>query len=119
MRTKQAIGRQSRAHGHAWEREVAEVLKVIWPAAVRNLSQTRSASKEGCDILGTPFWVEAKAGRKVDVKAAWKQAEADRMDHELRQPMRPILLVVKEHHRRPFVVCTFTTRRIEIGRAHV
>lgn len=76
-RTKQAIGKQNRKRGQDFERVVARELAKVWPEARRNLSQTRTAKKEGGDILGTPFWIETKSGKRVDVAAAWRQAAID------------------------------------------
>jgi hypothetical protein len=63
-RTKSQNGKRSRSKGHAWERAVSDALRAIWPDARRNLSQTRSARREGPDILGVPqgLWIECKCG---------------------------------------------------------
>lgn len=76
-RTRQAIGRQNRARGQAFEREVAKALAAVWPEARRNLSQVRTAKKEGGDILGTPIYWECKSGKNPDLAAAWAQAMDD------------------------------------------
>ena len=76
-RSRSAIGRQNRARGHAFEREVAELLRAVWPDAERNLAQARTAKREGCDVEGTPWWIECKSGKGIDWRAALEQAERD------------------------------------------
>lgn len=76
-RTRSAIGRQNRARGQAFEREVAKLLRSLWPDAERNIAQARTARREGCDVEGTPWWVECKSGRGIDWRAALEQAERD------------------------------------------
>lgn len=109
IRTRSQNGRRSRAKGAQWEREVARVLAAIWPGAERNIAQSRTAAREGCDVEGTPYWVECKCGAGVDLRAAWKQAEGDR-DADL----RPIVLVVKEDRRRPYVVCEASVNGVAV-----
>jgi hypothetical protein len=68
-------GRASRRKGHDWERDVAELLRPIWPNAKRGLGQAREASV--CDVEGTPCWIECKVGAQVSIMAAMKQALHD------------------------------------------
>lgn len=77
-RTRQAIGRQNRARGQAFERLVAKELAKVWPEARRNLSQVRTAKREGGDILGVPYHVECKSG-KANLSTAWDQASSDNL----------------------------------------
>jgi len=79
-RTKSAIGKQNRKRGQDFERLVAKELAKVWPEARRNLSQTRTAKKEGGDILGVPFHAECKSGKRVDLRTAWAQAVVDSGD---------------------------------------
>lgn len=80
QRTKQAIGRQNRARGQAFERLVAKELAKVWPEARRNLSQTRTAKKEGGDILGTPHFWECKSGQ-WSLSADLAKARVEAADH--------------------------------------
>jgi len=73
-RTKSAIGKQNRKRGQDFERLVAKELAKVWPEARRNLSQTRTAKKEGGDILGTPYFVECKSSKKADLLDAYGRA---------------------------------------------
>lgn len=95
------MGKRSRDKGANWERKVAKILANIWPEARRNLSQSRSARREGGDILGTPFHIECKAEKRVDVNAAWRQAKRD-ADASL--PLGSIILICKSDNLPPFVV---------------
>ena len=70
-------GAGRRAKGAAFEREIADALRRIWPDARRNLSQTRSAKQEGGDVLGvSPYHVECKRG-VATIQSAMRQACAD------------------------------------------
>lgn len=70
------MGRRSRVKGATWERALANFLKgVCWEDAKRGIGQTRAAG-EVCDVEGTPLWIEAKVGRRPNIKAALEQAEA-------------------------------------------
>lgn len=64
----------SRRKGHDFERHIALWLRKFWPGAKRGLGQARDGS-EVCDVEETPYWVECKRGRAVNVRAAMKQAE--------------------------------------------
>lgn len=87
-----------RAKGHKWEREVANLLKPIFPEARRGLSQTRDGN-ECADVEGTPFHVECKRGRKTNIKAAMAQALADIAANPLASTM-PVI-VTKDDHEDP------------------
>lgn len=67
-------GKHSRNKGANFERWVANELKRIWPDAKRGLQQTRD-SAEAPDVTGTLYWIECKRGKKVNYRAALKQAE--------------------------------------------
>lgn len=66
-------GRRSRQKGAAFERLIANMLKVLWPEAKRGLGQARSGG-EVADAEGTPWWVEAKRWKRCNIQAAYKQA---------------------------------------------
>jgi hypothetical protein len=70
-------GKGRRDKGASFEREVAEMLRPIWPAARRNLSQTRTAKVEGGDVQNThPFHIECKRG-VATIQSAMRQAMRD------------------------------------------
>lgn len=70
-------GAGRRAKGAAFEREVADSLRSLWLEARRNLSQTRSAAREGGDILDVaPYHVECKRGAAT-IQSAMRQAARD------------------------------------------
>lgn len=87
-------GRRSRNKGAAFEREIARRLRVVWPDARRGIGQARSAS-EVSDVEGTPYWIECKRCKKVNVKAAIKQAYEAREKQALH---RPIVIIWKEDY---------------------
>lgn len=74
MLSKGALGRRSKRKGMAYEREVADRFRAIWPEAKRGIGQTR-AGGEVPDIQGTPFWCEAKHRKALNLTAAMRQAE--------------------------------------------
>ena len=102
MRTRSAIGKHSRRKGVRFELDVAEALRAVYPEARRNLSQSRTARREGGDILGVPFHVECKAGARIDLDAALAQAEADTIGGM--SPMHLRCVVVAKQDRKPAVV---------------
>jgi len=96
MRTASQNGKRSRDKGHAWEREVAILLRPIWPDAERNIAQSRTAKREGCDVEKTPYWIECKVGAVINLAAAYAQAEAD-------SDGREVIVIAKADRRRPVV----------------
>jgi hypothetical protein len=69
-RAKQA---RSREKGHAYERVVADKLRRVYPDARRGIGQARQGG-EVPDVEGTPFWVEAKNRKVLNVHDAFAQA---------------------------------------------
>lgn len=65
----------SRAKGQRGEREWVEYFKQWWPFASRGLSQTAGASTP--DVDQTPFWIECKIGKRINLFAAYEQAKSD------------------------------------------
>ena len=65
-----------RAKGAAFEREVAEAVRVRWPEAKRGLGQARSG-REAADVEGTPYWVQCKHGARPNILAAYEQGCQD------------------------------------------
>ena len=85
-------GAGRRAKGAAFEREVADALRRIWPDARRNLSQTRSAAQEGGDILDVgPYHVECKRG-VATIQSAMRQACADSANATAAQGNIPVVV---------------------------
>lgn len=95
-RTASQNGRRSRAKGKTWEREVAKLLRPVFGEHVKRGFQSRSG-RDGADVEGSPFWVEAKHGRLVNVRAALAQALKA-------TDGRPPLVVAKDDRSEPFVV---------------
>jgi hypothetical protein len=69
-------GLHSRNKGKVWEREVARELRAIFGASIKRGWQCREG-QDDCDVTGSPFWVEAKHHRVVNIGAAMRQAMAD------------------------------------------
>jgi hypothetical protein len=70
-------GKGRRTKGAAFERYVAWLMRRIFPSAERTIAQTRSAKREGGDVLNCgPYHVEAKHGTAT-VYSAMRQAERD------------------------------------------
>ena len=108
MTTKSAkrvsAGARANRKGKAWERAVNRALRVLYPdRKIYRGDQRRrggSAAGEGCDNEGTPFWVEAKHWKKVNIDKALQQArdkQAERTDE------RPIVIIAKSDNCEPFV----------------
>ena len=69
-------GASNRRKGIAWERELVWRFREVMPGAeVKRGLQSRSG-EEVADVDCPVFWIEAKRGRKPNVRAALKQAEA-------------------------------------------
>jgi hypothetical protein len=68
-------GRRSRNKGRAYEQEIARRFQHIYPNARRGLGQARQAH-EVADVTGTPFWIECKHKRALNVHGAFAQALA-------------------------------------------
>lgn len=80
---------RSRRKGAGWERELAELLREVWPEAKRGIGQSRHGG-ECCDVEGTPYWIEAKVGQQTNPRAAVRQAEAA-------TDGRPVVAVCKDN----------------------
>ncbi len=69
-------GAGTRRKGAAWERELVHRFREVMPGAeVRRGLQSRSG-EEVADVDCPAFWIEAKRGRKPNVRGALEQAEA-------------------------------------------
>jgi len=87
-------GRASRSKGQRGEREIVAFLERLGYTAGRGW-QSRQGHAQ-CDVEGTEWWIEVKRGKKVNVRAAMRQAVADRDDR------RP--LVIWRDDREPWMV---------------
>ncbi len=69
-------GAMSRRKGAAWERELVHMFRAAMPGCdVRRGLQSRSGD-EVADVECPVFWIEAKRGRKPNVRGALNQAIA-------------------------------------------
>ena len=78
----------SRRKGHTFERKMAIAFRALWPDARRGLQYQDGA--ECPDVMGTPYWVECKCGKRTNIKAALRQAEAASNNRQ------PVLVVTKD-----------------------
>lgn len=70
------MGRTNRRKGKTYERETANALKAVWPAARRLYGQSRKGA-DAPDVGGTPFWVECGAGGTIAIRDKVLQALRD------------------------------------------
>jgi hypothetical protein len=70
------VGKSSREKGKRGERRAVKFYERTYPDAHRSTDQARDARH--CDVEGTPFWVEAKEGKRPSIWAALRQAIEDR-----------------------------------------
>lgn len=56
------------------ERTMPVLVRPLFPEAKRGIGQARSGS-EVADVEGTPFWVEVKRRKAINVRASMKQAK--------------------------------------------
>ena len=87
-------GKRSRDKGKIWERAVVRLLKPLWEA-FRGHQDSRGGfgGGEGCDVEGTPFYIECRHEQEY----GWRQHlhEAITMRKQ-RGDVRPIVLIAKE-----------------------
>lgn len=88
-----------RRKGHNFERYVARRLREVWPEAKRGLTQSRGATTP--DVDGTPWWIECKTGKRVNVRKAFEQARRD--SHAAMNSSRPVIVIAKVDRGKPFV----------------
>ncbi len=66
-------GRGSKRKGANWERKLVLLFREVMPGGdVRRGLQYRGG-QEVADVDAAPFWVEAKRGRKPNIRAALRQ----------------------------------------------
>lgn len=85
-----------RQKGHTWERRLVKLLKPVFGKEVRRGYQNTYGGRvagEGCDVEGTPFFVEAKHHRLTDPRKALRQA---RMVLGKRHDPRPPVAICKD-----------------------
>jgi len=80
----------SRRKGANFERQVANLLRPLFPSSRRGIGQARSAG-EVADVEGTPFWIECKRHKRCRIPAAMRQAQ-EATDG------RPCLVVAKDDY---------------------
>lgn len=64
-------GKTSRRKGKAGEREVAKILRPLWPDVKRGW-QSRSG-EDAPDVDGSPYWVEVKRTERENIRSAYNQ----------------------------------------------
>jgi PHD/YefM family antitoxin component YafN of YafNO toxin-antitoxin module len=89
------MGKLSREKGKAFERAVAKVLRPLFGSRIRRGFQTRSGRDES-DVEGTPWWIECKHERCVNVRKAMAQAQ-------LATDGRPVVVIAKDNNAPPFI----------------
>ena len=97
------MGRMQRRKGARVEIMCRDLLREIYPDAVRSCNQAHGADM--CDIEKTPFWCESKGGKSIGLWAALRQAQDDR---KAAKDDRPILLYLRRDRTEPVVVMIAT-----------
>jgi hypothetical protein len=82
----------NRRKGACGEREAAVLLGILYPGAERKPMQARGAARDGCEVEGTPWWVEVKSAAAPRILPALRQARADA---KANGDSRPPLVVAK------------------------
>lgn len=96
-RVKRAKQARSREKGCAYERVVADKLRRVYPEARRGIGQARQG-EEVPDVEGTPFWVEAKNRKTLNVHRAFAQAAlASATSHNAALRGAHSLVVTRKH----------------------
>ena len=71
------MGKSQRVKGHNFEREIAKIIRDIYPEAKRGLQY--QSGKHCPDVVGTPFAIECKKGKCTYPKKALEQAIKDKL----------------------------------------
>lgn len=69
------MGKASREKGKRGEREVVKALRIAGFDCRRGW-QSRQGTDEA-DVEGTPYWIEVKRHRKVNIRSAYNQGSED------------------------------------------
>ena len=93
------MGRASVRKGKQGEGEVVRLLSQVWPEAHRSGHLQRNSGLKVPDVDGTPYWVEVKRGKRVNVRLAMAQAELD-----AEGDARPPVVIYREDGRREWMV---------------
>jgi hypothetical protein len=90
-----AAGKRSRAKGKVWERAVVRLLKPLWARAHRGHQDARGGfgGGEGCDVEGTPFYMECRHEQAWNWRRHLREALTMRAK---RRDSRLIVLIAKE-----------------------
>jgi hypothetical protein len=109
-KSRSKIGKASRIKGKTWERQIVKDLKHIFGNCVyRGHQNTHGgySAGEGCDVEGTPYYIEAKHRANVNPRDAVEQAEECR---EKTKDERPVVAICKIDRKKPTVtmrLCEF------------
>lgn len=83
MTDRKRLGRLSRTKGHSFEREIAILLREIYPNARRHL-EYQDAEANGVDLVETGFYrIQCKRGRKYASLTAIEEVTADELFGEV------------------------------------
>jgi len=94
-----AAGKRSRNKGKTWERAIVRLLKPVWDA-FRGHQDSRGGfgGGEGCDVEGTPFYIEARHEQQYDWRKHLREALTMKT---ARGDARPVVLIAKEDKKPP------------------
>lgn len=108
-RSPQQVGRLSRDKGKTHEQVVARALRAVYGEGVKRGWQARQGD-DAPDVDGTPFWVEAKRGRRVNYQAAMAQVVEARESATKKKDPRaalPPLVVGRDDNGEAFAMLRF------------
>lgn len=71
------MGARSRRKGAAWERELVQRFRPLVPEVVVHRGAQARGGEEAPDVDVPGLWLEAKHGKKVNLRAALAQAIGD------------------------------------------
>jgi hypothetical protein len=118
-KSKSEVGKWSRNKGKAFERTVAAAFREVYGDQVRRGWQARQGS-DAPDVEGVPgYWIEAKAHRKVNIRAAWKQVVAAQIDAKRKGDGRATdnpVIICKDDGEEPLAVLRFSDFVSLLGR---
>lgn len=104
-KSRSALGKLSRNKGKVFERFVAAAFREVYGDTVKRGWQAREGH-DAPDVENTPFWVECKHHKKVNIHAAVAQA---REESERAKSGLPILVATQNNGERPLVVVEMET----------
>lgn len=112
-------GSKSRRKGHDFERAIARLLRVVWPGSARG-DQARFGTGQAPDVDGTPYYIECKAQKRVNIKAAYEQACAGAMEEARRlhsAPRTPVA-ITKDDRSHILVTMSLMDWKALVTKAH-